>query len=184
MMMIRRELSDDIEAIRTVTAAAFRGVHHSAPPVEPGGDPGEATLVSWLRDDPGWVAELSLVAVEDERIVGHVVATRAHVDDQPALGLGPLSVLPHRQRAGVGTALMHAVLGAADALGEPLVALLGDPAYYGRFGFVPAQSIGVVAPDSSWGDSFQVRTLTRYQGLTGRFRYADPFEAVASAGVG
>jgi putative acetyltransferase len=71
---------------------------------------------------------------------------------------------------------MHAVLGAADALSEPLVGLLGDPAYYHRFGFVPAQSIGVTAPDSSWGEDFQVRTLTRYEGLTGRFHYAGPFD--------
>lgn len=176
MVMIRRELPDDVEAIRAVTAAAFRNAGHRAPPVEPGGDPGEATLVSWLRDDAGWVPELSLVAVEDDLVVGHVVATRAHVDAQPALGLGPLSVLPHRWRAGIGAALMHAVLGAADALGEPLVGLLGDPAFYRRFGFVPAQSIGVAAPDSSWGDNFQVRTLTRYDGLTGRFRYAGPFD--------
>ncbi|MDQ6686537.1 MAG: N-acetyltransferase [Actinomycetota bacterium] len=175
-MMIRRELPDDVEAIRAVTAAAFRTAEHSAPPVEPGGDPGEATLVSWLRADAGWVPELSLVAVEDELVVGHVVATRALVDAQRALGLGPLSVLPHRWRAGIGAALMHAVLGAADALGEPLVGLLGDPAYYRRFGFVPAQSIGVAAPDSSWGDYFQVRTLTRYEGLTGPFHYAGPFD--------
>jgi putative acetyltransferase len=175
-MVIRRELPDDVKAIRAVTAAAFRSAEHSAPPAEPGGDPGEATLVSWLRDDAGWVPELSLVAVEHDLVVGHVVATRAHVDVQPALGLGPLSVLPHRQRAGIGTALMHAVLGAADALGEPLVGLLGDPAYYRRFGFVPAQSIGVAAPDSSWGDYFQVRTLTRCEGLTGCFHYAGPFD--------
>jgi putative acetyltransferase len=71
---------------------------------------------------------------------------------------------------------MHAVLGAADALGEPLVGLLGDPGYYHRFGFVPAQSIGIAAPDSSWGEDFQVRTLTRYEGLTGRFHYAGPFD--------
>ncbi|WP_244247078.1 GNAT family N-acetyltransferase [Nocardioides euryhalodurans] len=174
--MIRRELPDDLEPIRAVTAAAFRGAEHSAPPVEPGGDPGEATLVSWLREDPGWVPELSLVAVEDGSVVGHVVATRARVDDRPALGLGPLSVHPRRQGAGVGTALMHAVLGAADALGEPLVALLGDPAYYRRFGFVPAQSAGVVAPDASWGDYFQVRTLTSYDGEAGRFHYAAPFD--------
>ena len=175
-MMIRRELPDDVEAIRAVTAAAFRGVEHSAPPVEPGGDPGEATLVSWLRGDPAWVPELSLVAVEDDQVVGHVVVTRAHVGAQPALGLGPLSVLPHRQRAGIGAALMHAVLGAADALGEPLVGLVGDPGFYGRFGFVPAASIGVAAPDPSWGDYFQVRTLSRYEGQTGRFRYAGPFD--------
>lgn len=175
-MLIRRELPEDVEAIRAVTAAAFRGVAHSAPPVEPGGDPGEATLVSWLRDDAGWVEQLSLVAVEDGAVVGHVLATRAHVDARPALGLGPVSVAPHRQRAGVGTALMHAVLGAADALGEPLVALLGDPAFYGRFGFVPARTAGITAPDPSWGDYFQVRTLTGYDGTTGRFSYAEPFD--------
>ncbi|MEU8819305.1 N-acetyltransferase [Actinoplanes sp. NPDC048796] len=174
--MIRRELPDDAEAIRAVTAAAFRGVAHSAPPAEPGGDPGEATLVSRLRDDAGWIPQLSLVAVEDDVVVGHVVATRAHVDGRPALGLGPLSVVPHRQRAGVGTALMHAVLGAADALGEPLVALLGNPAFYSRFGFVPSASTGIVAPDPSWGDYFQVRTLTQYDGTTGRFSYAGPFD--------
>ncbi len=176
MVMIRRELPDDVEEIRAVTAAAFRGVEYSAPPVEPGGDPGEATLVSWLRDDAGWIPELSLVAVEDDVVVGHIVATRAQVEAQPALGLGPLSVLPHRQRAGIGSALMHAVLGAADALDEPLVGLLGNPAYYGRFGFVPARSIRVAAPDSSWADNFQVRTLTGYKGQIGRFQYASPFD--------
>src|SRR4051812_21431017 len=104
--MIRRERPDDVDAIRAVTAAAFQGTEHSLPPVEPGGDPGEATLVSWLRDDAGWIPELSFVAVEDDLVVGHVVATRAHVDTQPALGLGPLSVVPQRQTAGIGTALM------------------------------------------------------------------------------
>lgn len=159
-----------------MTAAAFRGVAHSAPPVEPGGDPGEAALVSRLRDDAGWIPQLSLVAVADDLVVGHVVATRARVDGRPAVGLGPLSVLPRRQRTGVGTALMHAVLGAADALGEPLVGLLGDPAYYRRFGFVPAQSMAIVAPDPSWGEYFQVRTLSQYDGRTGRFSYAGPFD--------
>jgi putative acetyltransferase len=51
------------------------------------------------------------------------------------IALGPLAVRPDRQQNGVGSALMHAVLGAADALGEPLAALLSNPAYYQRFGF-------------------------------------------------
>ncbi|WP_153506511.1 GNAT family N-acetyltransferase [Cumulibacter manganitolerans] len=175
-MLIRREAPDDIDPIRAVTAAAFRGAQHSAPPVEPGGDPGEATLVGWLRADPGWIPELSLVAIEDDAVVGHVVATRAHVDGRPALGLGPVSVLPGWQRAGVGSALMHAVLGAADALHEPLVGLLGEPGYYRRFGFVPARSVDVLAPNEAWGDYFQVRTLSDYAGQVGRFSYAAPFE--------
>lgn len=162
--------------IRAVTAAAFRDVPYGAPPLEPGGDPGEATLVSWLRADPGWLPALSLVAIEDGVVVGHVVCTRAHVGDRPALGLGPLSVLPRRQRAGVGSALVHAVLGAADALDESLVGLLGNPGYYARFGFVPAQACGVLAPDPSWGEHFQVRCLTACARETGRFRYAAPFD--------
>jgi putative acetyltransferase len=175
-VIVRRETVGDVAAVRAVTAAAFRGVPHSAPPLEPGGDPGEATLVTWLRQDPGWIPRLSLVAEEDGVVVGHVVATRAHVGDAPVLGVGPVSVLPRRQGAGVGSALLHAVIGAADALDEPLVGLLGHPDYYRRFGFVPAAPLGVIAPTPSWGDLFQVRLLSAYAGHAGRFRYAEPFD--------
>jgi putative acetyltransferase len=177
-VLIRREGPDDVAAVQSVTAAAFRGQPHSAPPVEPGGDPGEVTLLSRLRADAAWIPALSLVAIENGLVVGHVVCTRASMDDEPGLGLGPLSVLPARQRTGVGSALMHAVLGAADALGEPLVGLVGEPAYYRRFGFVPARSTGITAPEPSWGDYFQIRRLTRYAGQTGRFRYAAPFDTL------
>lgn len=175
-MLIRRERPDDTDAIRVVTAAAFRSAEHSAPPVESGGDPGEATLISWLRADPAWIPEFSLVAVDDDEIIGHVVATRAHVDSSPALGIGPVSVRPQRQGTGVGSALMHAVLGAADASGESVVGLLGEPRFYARFGFVPATTTAVAAPDPAWGDYFQVRTLTDYDDQCGTFHYASPFD--------
>ena len=162
--------------IREVVAAAFREAAHSAPPVDASGDPGEATLVAWLRADPAWIPELSLVAIEDDRVVGHVVCSRGHLDERPALGLGPVSVLPRHQGDGIGSALMHAVLAAAEARGETLVALLGDPAYYTRFGFVPASSLSITAPDPAWGDYFQARPLTAYDGRGGAFRYAAPFD--------
>jgi putative acetyltransferase len=95
------------------------------------------------------------------------------------VGLGPIGVLPERQSAGVGTALMHAVVAAADALGYPLVALLGDTGYYGRFGFVPGSSLAIEAPNPAWGDHFQVRTLAAYTpDLRGRFVYSPPFDDV------
>src|SRR5262249_11193852 len=118
----------------------------------------------------------SLVAIDDHALVGHVTCTRAHVNGEPALGLGPLSVSPARQRHGVGSALMHAVLGAADALGEPAVVLLGDPAYYDRFGFRPSGDHGIFAPKPEWEPYFQVRTLAGYRPeLRGTFTYAAPF---------
>jgi putative acetyltransferase len=72
-------------------------------------------------------------------------------------------------------ALMHAVLGAADALDEPFVALLGDPDFYRRFGFVPSTEVGIVSPDPAWGRYFQVRALSAYRPMTGVFAYAEPF---------
>jgi putative acetyltransferase len=72
---------------------------------------------------------------------------------------------------------MHTVLGAADALDEPVVALLGDPAYYSRFGFGSASEVGIAPPVAEWGPFFQVRLLSGYrEGLQGEFRYAEPFD--------
>jgi putative acetyltransferase len=179
-MLIRQERPSDIQAVRAVTAAAFSEVEHSAPSVEPDGVPGEATLVGWLRDDPGWVPELSLVAESEPsgaEVVGHVIATHGLLAGRPALGLGPLSVHPAHQGRGIGSALMHALLGAADAMGEPVVVLLGDPKLYSRFGFVPACVLGIEAPDPAWGDYFQARTLsTWHERYAGRFRYAASFD--------
>ncbi len=174
---IRAERPGDEPAIRAVVAAAFADAEHRAPSVEPDGAPGEATLVTWLRADPGWIPELSLVAERDGEIVGHIVCTRGHVGDRPALGLGPLGVLPAYQRHGIGTALMRAVLDAARDAGESLVALLGDPAYYGRFGFRPAATLGVAAPDPVWGDYFQALALADHP--RGPFHYAAPFDRLA-----
>lgn len=180
-MLIRQERPSDVQAVRAVTAAAFGRVAHAAPPVEPDGVPGEATLVGWLRGDPGWVPELSLVAEAGSgsgaEVVGHVIATHGRLADRPALGLGPLSVDPAHQGRGIGSALMHALLGAADAMGEPVVVLLGDPALYSRFGFVPAGGLGIEAPDPGWGDYFQARTLSAWRAeYAGRFRYAAAFD--------
>jgi putative acetyltransferase len=135
-------------------------------------------LVDNLRASNDWVAKLSLVAVHRSGIIGHVLCTRARLARaQPVLGLAPIGVLPEHQGVGVGHALMHAILGAADALDESLVGVLGEPGYYARFGFQTATGLGVEPPDPAWGDYFQVRLLTAYEPtLTGRFSYAAPFK--------
>ncbi|MFJ7996413.1 GNAT family N-acetyltransferase [Streptomyces sp. NPDC096310] len=181
-MLIRRETPADQAAVRAVTTAAF------ATPERP--EPVEAPLLDALRVCDDWLPALSLVAVGDRdadgdrdgggqpgRVVGHVVCTRGRAGGDPVLLLGPLSVHPDHQRRGVGLALVHSVLGAADALGEPLVALLGSPAYYGRYGFRNSTEYGIVPPDPSWSEYFQVRTLSAYRGgLTGTFGLAEPFD--------
>jgi len=168
-VLIRRAAPGDADAIAEVHRRAFAG-------------PTEAELVDALRAGGHVVDALSLLAVvpdhhDRRRVVGHVVCSRATVAERPVLGLGPLGVLPGHQRHGVGTALMHAVVAAADALDEPLIALLGDPAFYGRFGFVTSTDVGIGAPDQRWRAHFQVRTLAAHDpSIAGTFRYAAPFD--------
>ncbi len=142
-----------------------------------GDDVPEARLVDELREDSGFLPHLSLVADDGDRIVGHVIATRGWLEPfgAPVLGLGPLGVHPDAQGHGVGTALVHALIAVAKASDETLVALLGAPAYYGRFGFAAATELGIQAPDPGWGKHFQARQLSGSP-LTGRFRYAGPFD--------
>ena len=119
----------------------------------------------------------SLVADAGGDVIGHVLCTRGHVGAMPVLALGPLSVRPDRQRSGVGSAFMHAVLGAADALDEPLVALLGSTAYYPRFGFRPGSEYEITPAVPEWVTDFQVRTLTACRGeMRGPFTYPEPFD--------
>jgi len=107
---------------------------------------------------------IELVADDgDDRVVGHVLAARADLDGREVLALAPLAVLPGHQGAGVGTALVGALLARAEAAGWPLVALLGSPAYYGRFGFEPSGPLGIVYPPVGPDDPhFQVRRLSGY----------------------
>ena len=169
-MLIRRESANDAGVIRAITAAAFARPGQSTPP--------EATLVDELRPGPAWLPRLSLVAATPAGdVVGHVLCTRGHVGQAPVLALGPLTVRPDSQRRGVGSALMHAVLGAADALDEPLVALLGSPAYYRRFGFRLSSEYQILPPKPEWQPHFQVRVLAAYQpSVHGTFAYPAPFD--------
>ncbi len=171
-MLIRRETPADHDAIDAVHRAAFADQ-------APGAEPVEIGLVRSLRDDTSWVPGLSLVAEHAGAVVGHVVGTEGSLDGAAAVGLGPLGVLPDHQGRGVGGALMHAALGAADALDYQVVLLLGHIDYYRRFGFVPAASVGISSPDPEWGDHFQARPLgTWTSAVRGTFRYAEPFDAL------
>ena len=171
-MLVRREVAGDAGAIYAAAAAAFARPGESAPV--------EAPLIDWLRASPAWIPALSMVAVgPGGDVIGHVACTRGTVGTAPVLALGPLSVRPDWWRQGVGKALMHAVLGAADALGEPLGALLGSTGYYPKFGFHLASEYGIMPAHPQWAADFQVRTLTAYDpAVRGEFAYPRAFDRV------
>ena len=98
----------------------------------------EVAIAEAVRDEDG---SFALVAEEDGEVVGHVQLSRAWIGENPVLALGPIGVVPARQREGIGSALIRTALNEARALCEPAVILLGDPAFYPRFGFEPASAL-------------------------------------------
>lgn len=118
-------------------------------------------------DDP-----LDLVAVQDGQIVGHVLGAPGTVGGVQLMAVAPLAVLPSQQGQGIGSALMTELLRRAEDAGWPAVVLLGNPDYYGRFGFEPAGPIGLVyAPVDPELPYFQIARLSGDRPLTGTFVY-------------
>jgi predicted N-acetyltransferase YhbS len=132
MICIRPEQPLDHDRVRELIRRAFGSSdlgHH-----------GEAELVDRLRDNcPDHV---SLVAVDDDRVVGHIFFSPVSIEgtDPPLAGMGlaPMAVEPDRQGEGIGSALVRAALEQLSAAGCPYVVVLGHPDYYPRFGFEPA----------------------------------------------
>lgn len=132
---VRTAAPEELEAVLAVVREAF------------GGGDEEAGIVAAIEADPrARVRELSIVAVEGDRIVGHVLFSRAHVGGVPAVLLAPLAVVPDRQNAGVGSLLVSEGLVRAREMGAALALVLGHPGYYPRFGFVPASPHGIEPP--------------------------------------
>jgi putative acetyltransferase len=130
--MIRYARPSDHEAISAVVAAAF-------------GRPDEARLVERLRADDD--AMFELVAEEAGGLAGHVMFSRLWADrDDLYAALAPLAVKPDLQRSGLGSALVRAGLQSAPQFGAVGVLVLGEPGYYGRFGFTAQAAAQVEAP--------------------------------------
>ncbi|MGJ7905984.1 GNAT family N-acetyltransferase [Actinopolyspora sp. H202] len=161
----RAETADDIAAIREVNLAAFPTT-------------AEADLVDELRADrQAWIDGLSRITVDEHgSVIGHALLTRCHIDEQPALALAPCAVLPARQRRGVGSAAIRAVLEAARAMGENTVLVLGHADYYPRFGFVPAARLAIHPPFEVSEEEMMALTLgSRRTAPTGTIRYPAAF---------
>jgi putative acetyltransferase len=145
-------------------------------------------LVSRIRASAHYLPALALVARHGGAVVGHVMLSAAHVVDAEGvrrrlLTLSLLSVRPDVQRRGVGSALVRAVLAAADQHAEPLVVLEGSPAYYSRFGFRDCRQLGITMtlPDWASPEAGQAYPLTGYDALLqGRLVYPPAFDVLGA----
>ncbi len=124
---IRPERPTDIDAISRITELAFRSHPYS--------EQTEQFIIEALRRSGALT--VSLVAVLDAQVVGHIAFSPVSFSDGSTdwYGLGPLSVSPEFQRRGIGQALVRAGLSELRALGAKGCVLVGDPGFYGRFGF-------------------------------------------------
>ena len=158
-MIVRQAVPADADAIEELIAAAF------------GGGEAELDIVRAIRTLGVAVPGLELVAEDDNAVIGHILLSEGDIDGRGVPAVAPLSVRPDRQRTGVGTRLMTEAIALADAAAWPLVALLGHPSYYPRFGFEPGRPLGVVYPPVD-SPAFMVRPLRAYDpSLRGTFRY-------------
>lgn len=167
MITIRSERPSDVDAITRVTCQAFAHAQHSSHT--------EHFIINALRR--ARQLSVSLVAEDGGQIIGHVAVSPVSISSGATgwHGLGPISVMPERQRQGVGSLLMQHALAALQQAGATGCVLLGDPAYYGRFGFAPVAQL--VLPDVP-PEYFQAISFTGHW-PTGIVRYHAAFDASA-----
>jgi putative acetyltransferase len=109
-------------------------------------------------------------------VAGHVMNTWNRVGESPVLQLSPLGVLPEHQGQGHGSALARASVAAVRALGEPALLVEGNPKYYGRFGFVRADELGLRPPPEALYDwAVQVAVFDEARLPRGQVHYSAPF---------
>ena len=164
-MKIRTETARDIEAIERVVASAF--------PTN-----AEAALVNALR--AARKLRVSLIAERAGSVVGHVALSPVTLEPPhrsiSLLGLAPVAVLPEFQRQGIGSALIEHGLEACRNLKIDGVVVLGEPAFYGRFGFRSASGFGL-SNEYSAGDAFMALELQMscFAGINALAQYAPQF---------
>ena len=168
MVTVRPERQDDIAAVRAVNEAAY-------------GQHAEAEIVDAIRER--CASAVSLVALEADRIVGHILFSPVRVFGKkasfPGMGLGPMAVVPERQRRGIGSLMVRAGIEAVRERRCPFIVVLGHPGYYPRFQFVPASQHGLTSQWPSVPDAaFMVRVLDglKMAGICGTVRYRDEFD--------
>ncbi len=167
-MIIREEKPADFAAIRELVRTAFLTAEHT--------DGNEQNFVEGMRASDAYIPSLALVAEDPEGLAGHVMLTRATVGGRGVVLVAPLCVGLSHRRLGVGARLMEEGLRRARKMGCPAAFLLGDPAYYGRFGFVRASQFGIGNTDGFPDEYFLACELFpgALAGVKGNFIWQNP----------
>ncbi len=165
MIAIREEQSEDEAAVREVNRRAF-------------GQDQEGAVVDALRSNGAVL--ISLVAIADERVVGHILYSPARVGEVVGAALGPMAVLPEYQRQEIGRRLVEAGNERLRKNGCPYIIVLGHPAYYPRFGFERASARGITCEWNVPDEAFMVLVLDEASmaGAAGQAKYRDEFSIV------
>lgn len=138
MIEIRQERESDYEEVGQVIKFAFASAEHC--------DGNEADLVANLRKSQAFIPELSLVAVEQQKVIGHILFSKVKIGEKTEFALAPLAVLPEYQRKGIGKSLIQEGHRIAQQLNYDYSIVLGSPDYYTKFGYVPASQYQITAP--------------------------------------
>ena len=168
MLEIRQETKKDYEEVYNVIKTAFKTAEYS--------DGNEQNLVVALRESNNFIPELSLVAIQDNKIIGYILFTKIEIGEYEELALAPLGILPEYQRQGIGKKLIEEGHKIARRLGYHYSIVLGSEKYYPKFGYIPARQYGILAPFKVWNENFMAIKLNdTNKEIIGVVKYAKEF---------
>jgi predicted N-acetyltransferase YhbS len=172
-LKLRQESSEDFEKVFRIIESAFKNEAYS--------DNKEQFLVKKLRSSDAFIPELSIVAEDDGKIVGHILLTKIKIkNDQRAfesLALAPVSVMPIYQKKGIGGQLIKEAHKIAKVLGYKSIVLLGHETYYPKFGYELARNYDIKIPFDAADENCMVIELVKdgLKGVNGVVEYAEEF---------
>jgi putative acetyltransferase len=173
MIEIRPENPSDLEKISEINNFSF-------------GQENEGKLVSLIRNSPHFIPTLSLVAVKNGEVAGHILFSEVMIETSKGaivntIGLALMAVTPELQNQGIGSALVKAGLERCKELGYEHIVVLGHLEFYPRFGFEPSVKFGINPPFPVPENVFMVLELTEgaLDGIEGTVKYSQAFNEVS-----
>ena len=169
MVTIRPEKPEDYQLVYDINQKAFNRE-------------AEARLVEKLRKTSRFIPNLSLVAIKDKKLVGHVLFSIIFIKTDsksiPVLALAPIAVLPEYQKQGIGSLLIREGIKKCKNLGYKAIILVGYPNYYPRFGFTPAKEKGLNLSFDAPEEAFMVYEIIpkTLKGVKGTIEFPPEFD--------